>query len=55
MRVLGFLRSLRALLIDSPRLDGEIREELGSHIQHRADDLERRGSLAHRGRASCPH
>jgi predicted permease len=43
MRISSFLYSLRALLIDSPRLDGEIREELRSHIQHRADDLERRG------------
>jgi predicted permease len=37
----GFLRSLRARFVD--RLDGEIREELRSHIQHRADDLERHG------------
>ncbi len=43
MRVPGFLRSLRALFGDRLWLDREIREELGSHIQHRADDLERRG------------
>jgi predicted permease len=43
MRVSGFLRSLRALSGDQLRLDGEIREELRSHIQHRADDLERHG------------
>jgi predicted permease len=41
MRGPGFLRSLRARFVD--RLDGEIREELRSHILHRADDLERRG------------
>jgi predicted permease len=43
MRVPGFLRSLRDLLGDRPWLDREIKEELTSHIQHRADDLERRG------------
>jgi hypothetical protein len=43
MRVLGFLRSLRALFGDRLWLDREIRDELRSHIQHRADDLERRG------------
>src|SRR3984957_13305122 len=43
MKVPGVLRSLRALFGDRLRLDREIREELGSHIQHRADDLERRG------------
>jgi predicted permease len=43
MRVPGFLRSLRALFGDRLRLDREIREELRCHIQHRADDLERRG------------
>ena len=41
MRGPGFLRSLRARFAD--RLDREIRDELRSHIQHRADDLERRG------------
>src|SRR5271154_3303844 len=43
MRVSGFLRSLRALLGDRLQVDREIREELRSHIQHRADDLERCG------------
>jgi predicted permease len=41
MRGPGFLSSLRARFVD--RLDGEIREELRSHILHRADDLERHG------------
>jgi predicted permease len=41
MRGPGFLRSLRARFVD--RLDREIREELRSHILHRADDLERHG------------
>jgi predicted permease len=41
MRGPGFLRSLRARFAD--RLDREIREELRSHILHRADDLERHG------------
>jgi predicted permease len=39
----GFLRSLRARFADRLRLDGEMREELRSHILHRADDLERQG------------
>ena len=43
MKVLGVLRSLRALFADRLRFDREIREELGAHIQHRADDLERGG------------
>lgn len=43
MKVPGVLRFLRALFGDRLRLDREIREELGSHIQHRADDLERGG------------
>ena len=43
MRVPGFLRSLRALFGDRLRLDGEIREELRSHLLHRADDLQRDG------------
>src|SRR5277367_2138607 len=43
MRVPVFLRSLRALLGDRLRLDGEIREELRSHLLHRADDLQRHG------------
>jgi predicted permease len=43
MRVAGFLRSLRARFVDRLRLDREIREELRSHILHRADDLERNG------------
>jgi predicted permease len=43
MKLPSILRSLRALFGDRLRLDREIREELGSHIQHRADDLERQG------------
>jgi macrolide transport system ATP-binding/permease protein len=43
MRVPGFLRSFSALFGGQLRLDGEIREELRSHIQHRADDLVRQG------------
>jgi predicted permease len=43
MRVPSVFRSLRALFGGRFQLDKEIREELGSHIQHRADDLQRRG------------
>ena len=43
MRLPSVFRSLRALFGDRRQLDREIREELGSHIQHRADDLQRRG------------
>src|SRR5580704_11767350 len=47
MRVPGFLRFFSALFGDRLRLDGEIREELRSHILHRADDLQRHG-LSHK-------
>jgi len=43
MRLLASLRSLCSTLFDRSRADDEMEEELRSHIQHRADDLERSG------------
>ena len=43
MRLLASLRSLVPTLFQRSRIDREIEDELGSHIQHRADDLERSG------------
>jgi MacB-like periplasmic core domain len=42
MRLFAWLRSLTSTLHRS-QIDGEMDEELRSHIQHRADDLERSG------------
>ncbi|MBV8438536.1 MAG: ABC transporter permease, partial [Silvibacterium sp.] len=38
-----YVRSLIATVFRSSRVNGEIKDELRSHIQHRADDLERSG------------
>lgn len=43
MRLLAYLRSLMALLFRSAIVNGEMDEELRSHLQHRADDLQRSG------------
>ena len=43
MRILTSLRSLFIAIFQPSRLNGEMDEELRSHIQHRADDLERSG------------
>jgi predicted permease len=43
MNFLSYLRSLTAKVFHHPEIDGELEEELRSHIQHRADDLERSG------------
>jgi hypothetical protein len=42
MRPLSWLRSLASTFHRS-QIDGEMEEELRSHIQHRADDLEHSG------------
>ena len=39
----AYVRSLIATLFRSSRVNGEIKDELRSHLQHRADDLERSG------------
>ena len=43
MKLLVLLRSLVATLFHRSQIDGDMEEELRSHIQHRADDLERSG------------
>jgi predicted permease len=43
MSFADYVRSLAATLFRSSRVNGEIKDELRSHIQHRADDLERSG------------
>jgi hypothetical protein len=43
MKLIAYLRSLSDALFHRPRTQGEIGEELASHIQHRVDDLERSG------------
>ena len=43
MRTLAYLRSAAARFFRRPALEEDIEEELGSHIQHRADDLMRGG------------
>ncbi|MGB0036790.1 MAG: ABC transporter permease [Candidatus Acidiferrales bacterium] len=43
MRILASLRSLAASVFRRSRIDSELDEELRSHIQDRADDLERSG------------
>jgi hypothetical protein len=43
MSFLSSLRTLFSRVFRSSDLDREVEEELGSHIQHRADDLERSG------------
>ena len=43
MRLFAYLRSFADKLFKSSQIDGEMEDELLSHIQHRADDLERSG------------
>jgi len=43
MKHLAYLRSLAANLFHRSQIRNELEEELRSHIQHRADDLERSG------------
>ncbi|WP_158748062.1 ABC transporter permease [Acidobacterium sp. S8] len=43
MRFIEYLRSLSSTLLRRGRINGEMEEELRSHVQHRADDLERSG------------
>jgi predicted permease len=43
MNLLMSLRSFSSTLFQRSRIDAEMEEELRSHIQHRADDLERSG------------
>jgi predicted permease len=43
MKFLASLRSLASALFHPSRIDREMEDELRSHIQHRADDLERSG------------
>src|ERR1700757_1471379 len=43
MRFPDCVRSLIATVFRGSRVNGEIKDELRSHIQHRADDLERSG------------
>jgi predicted permease len=45
MRLLAILGSLASTLFQRSRINREMDEELRSHIQHRADDLERSGML----------
>src|SRR5215472_5674005 len=43
MKLMAYVRSLAAKFFHRPRIEDEVEEELRSHIQHRADDLERSG------------
>ena len=43
MRFLAYLRSVAARLFHRSQIEDDMEEELRSHIQHRADDLERSG------------
>ena len=43
MRLLGYLRSVAAKFFHRSQIEHDMEEELRSHIQHRADDLERSG------------
>ncbi len=43
MKLIAYVRSLSDALFHRSRTQGEIGEELASHIQHRVDDLERSG------------
>src|SRR5215468_5585207 len=43
MKLLTYLRSLASTLFHRSRVEDDMDEELRSHIQHRADDLERSG------------
>ena len=43
MKLLAYFRSLTVKLFHRSEIEDDIKDELGSHIQHRADDLERSG------------
>src|SRR5260370_341468 len=43
MKFLAYFRSLAARFLRRSQTENELAEELRSHIQHRADDLERSG------------
>ncbi|MFZ0820782.1 MAG: ABC transporter permease [Candidatus Acidiferrales bacterium] len=43
MKLLAYFRSLAAKFFHRSQMDAEMEDELRSHIQHRADDLERSG------------
>ena len=43
MRILDSMRIRAATLFQRSEMNAEMEEELRSHIQHRADDLERSG------------
>ena len=62
MKFLAYFRSLAAKLFQRSQMDLDMEEELRSHIQHRADDLERSGLIraeaerrARIGRRPLPH
>ena len=56
MRVLDSLRSLRCEHLSSfPKNNDEMEEEIRSHIEHRADDLERSGPGSGGGGAAGAH
>src|SRR5438874_10998886 len=43
MKFLAYFRSVAAKFFHRSRIEDDMEEELRSHIQHRADDLERSG------------
>ncbi len=43
MKLLGYFRSVGSRFFHRTQIEADMEEELGSHIQHRADDLERSG------------
>jgi hypothetical protein len=43
MKLLHYFRSLAAKFFHRSRMEAEMDEEIRSHLQHRADDLERSG------------
>jgi hypothetical protein len=45
MKILAYFRSVAAKFFHRSRIEDEMEEELRSHIQHRADDLERSGLI----------
>ncbi len=51
MKFLAYFRSLAARFFHRSQIEDDIKEELRSHVQHRADDLERSG--LDRGEAEC--
>lgn len=44
MKLLAYFRALASTVLHRSRVIGDMEEELRSHIQHRADDLERAGA-----------